>query len=250
MNIYELAPVQALLSAAAWTVGQLSILVEPLVGPDAAAAAAVVLLTLLVRAALIPVGVSQARAARTRRRLAPRIAELQRRHRGRPELLQRRIAELYASESASPLQGCLPVLAQAPVLLAVYGVFIQPRIGGAPNELLSHAASGVGLGDSLVGALAAGTAWRGPAVVFGALIVALVVLAQLSRRLSPLVPPSAGDGAQAVPGMAGVARIAGVLPFATAVVAAFVPLAAAIYLTVTTAWTLGERLVLRRVIGA
>ncbi len=36
-------------------------------------------------------------------------------------------------------------------------------------------------------------------------------------------------------------------PFITAVVAVFVPLAAGIYLLVTVLWTLGERLILRRV---
>ena len=41
----------------------------------------VVLLTLAVRALLVPVGVSQAKAERDRARLAPRLAELQRRGR-------------------------------------------------------------------------------------------------------------------------------------------------------------------------
>ena len=57
-------------------------LLEPFAGV-ASAAAAIVLVTLLVRAALIPVGVSQAKAERTRARLAPRIAELRRRTRTR-----------------------------------------------------------------------------------------------------------------------------------------------------------------------
>ncbi|MBF0816135.1 membrane protein insertase YidC [Microbacterium paludicola] len=247
MNIYDLAPVQALLSAASWAVGQLSILVQPLVGEGASAAVAVVLLTLLVRTALIPVGISQARAARTRRRLAPRLAELQRRHRRQPEILQRKVAELYASEKASPLQGCLPVLAQAPILLAVYGIFVHPRIGGAPNELLAHAVFGVGLGDSLVGGIVAGTASAASIAVFAVLIAVIAVVAQLSRRLQPVELPVGGAAA---PGAEGLVRVVSLLPFATAAIAAFVPLAAALYLAVTTAWTLGERLVLRRLLGA
>ena len=49
---------------------------------------------------------------------------------------------------------------------------------------------------------------------------------------------------------AGVARLASLLPFTTALVAAFVPLAAGLYLATTTAWSLGERLVLARVVGS
>ncbi len=41
-------------------------------------------------------------------------------------------------------------------------------------------------------------------------------------------------------------RLVGVLQFGTAVAAVFVPLAAALYLLVTVAWTLAQRLILRR----
>jgi YidC/Oxa1 family membrane protein insertase len=42
------------------------------------------------------------------------------------------------------------------------------------------------------------------------------------------------------------ARVAGVLQYGTAVFAVFVPLAATLYLATTVAWTLVQRLVLRR----
>jgi len=42
-------------------------------------------------------------------------------------------------------------------------------------------------------------------------------------------------------------RMLGLLQFSTAVVAVFVPLAAGLYLLTTVAWTLGQRLILRRV---
>ncbi|MDT0179536.1 hypothetical protein Q9S36_04840 [Microbacterium sp. ARD31] len=43
--------------------------------------------------------------------------------------------------------------------------------------------------------------------------------------------------------------VLGALQFATAVVAVFVPLAAGVYLLTTVTWTLGQRVVLRRVYG-
>ena len=42
-------------------------------------------------------------------------------------------------------------------------------------------------------------------------------------------------------------RLLGLLQFITAAIAVFVPLAAALYLLVTVAWTLGQRMLLRRV---
>lgn len=89
-----------------------------------AGALAVVLVTLLVRAALIPAGVAQAKAEQTRARLAPRLRELQKRHRGDRERLQRATMELYRAEGASPFAGCLPLLIQAPIVGLLYSVFL------------------------------------------------------------------------------------------------------------------------------
>ena len=61
MDLYALPPIAALLDGAHALLMGLAALLEPLVGAGSAAAA-VVLVTVLVRAALIPVGVSQAMA--------------------------------------------------------------------------------------------------------------------------------------------------------------------------------------------
>ena len=65
----------------------------------------------VVRALLIPVGVSQVRAEFTRRRLAPQLAELQRRHGKDRETLARKTMELYQAEKTSPFAGMLPLRA-------------------------------------------------------------------------------------------------------------------------------------------
>jgi YidC/Oxa1 family membrane protein insertase len=74
--------------------------------------------------------------------------------------------------------------------------------------------------------------------VFAALFVLLIGVAALTRRLAP-APPADTPGA-------GVIRL---LPFGTVVIAAAVPLAAGLYLLTTTAWTVIERTVLRRVLA-
>lgn len=237
---FSFAPLAVLLDLTSSGLMALTSLLTPLAG-SSAAAAAVVLVTLLVRAVLIPAGIAQARAEQTRARLAPRLREIQKRHRSDPERLQRETMRLYREEGASPFAGCLPLLAQAPVVGLIYAVFLHPTIGGQPNALLTEVLAGVPLGQSLVRAAAAGTADGATWLVFGVVVIAIAAVGELTRRLlrpAPTAPDAPGP--QIAPGLLGV------LHFATAVVAVFVPLAAALYLLVTVAWTLGQRLVLRR----
>ncbi len=208
-----------------------------------AGALAVVLVTLLVRAALIPAGVAQAKAEQTRARLAPRLRELQKRHRGDRERLQPATMELYRAEGASPFAGCLPLLIQAPIVGLLYSVFLHPVIGDHANELLTQTLFGVPLGRNLVGAVRAGTADPATWIVIGCLALAIALVGELTRRLfRPSLPGSPGaSGIPTVP-----AGLLGILQFATALVALFVPLAAGLYLLTTVAWTLVQRLILRR----
>ncbi|WP_119696129.1 YidC/Oxa1 family membrane protein insertase [Microbacterium halotolerans] len=246
MDIYEFPPIRILISAAYWLVTRLSELLEPLAGTGSAAAA-VILLTIAVRIVLIPVGRSQVRAGIIRQRLAPQLAELQRRHKKNPELLQRKTMELYAAEKSSPFAGCLPVLAQTPLLMAVYGLFIRQTIDGHANELLTHTFLGIPLDAGLIGQIAAGTADWGSAAVFVAIMVLIAIVAQASRRL--LMPTTPAERPEGAPDLSRMMRVLSFMPFITAAVAAFVPLAAALYLLTTTTWTLGERIILRRVLG-
>ena len=250
MDLYALPPIAALLDGAHALLMGLAALLDPIVGAGSAAAA-VVLVTLLVRAALIPVGVSQAKAERTRARLAPRIAELRRRHAKDPERLRRELMGLYSAEGTSPMAGCLPLIIQAPIVGVIYALFILPTIAGHPNALLEQQLAGVPLGSSLAGSVASGTLDPGALIVFAMVIGSIALVGELTRRAFRPQPAAgaASDpstGAVAVLGSAGMLRAIGLLQFLTAVIAVFVPLAAALYLLVTVTWTLGQRLVLRR----
>lgn len=243
LDLYAFPPIAAILDAAYSLLMGLSALLEPLAG-SAAAAASVILITLLVRAALVPAGIAQAKAEQMRSRLAPKLRELQRRHKRDPERLQRETMKLYADEKASPFAGCLPMLAQAPVVAIVYALFLHTAIAGHANALLAEQLFGVPLGASLVGAVATGAATASTWAVFAGVLAVIVVVAELTRRA--FRPPVGGSEDASPLAGAGIARVAGLLQFTTAVFALFVPLAAALYLAVTVSWTLAQRLVLRR----
>lgn len=81
---------------------------------------AIILLTLLVRLVLLPLGITQARSMQKMARLAPRQRELQKQHKGNPQTLNQEISKLYKEEGVNPASGCLPLLLQIPVM---YGLF-------------------------------------------------------------------------------------------------------------------------------
>jgi len=251
VDIYSFAPIAAVLDAAYSVVSGLAHLLEPIAG-GASAAIAIVLITLALRTVLVPVGVSQVRAEFTRRRIAPRLQEIQRKYRKNPELLQKKMMELYTSEKASPLAGILPTLLQAPVLSVVYGLFILPTVNGHPNALLTEQLLGASLGTSL-GHLVTTGAFSVDLLVYAALLAVIAAVAFTQRRVAmrfaaPLPGTAvAGAGDPAIPpAMARLNSWLSWLPFITVVFAAIVPLAATLYLTVTTTWTLVERVLLRR----
>ncbi len=251
MNPFDLPPLQALLDLAYAGLMALTDALAPLTGATAAAAA-VVLVTLGVRARLIPVGISQAKAEQGRARLAPKLTVLRTRFRRDPDRLRRETMELYRREGVSPLAGCLPVLAQAPVVGLLYALFLHGEIAGHANTLLTETLLGVPLGTSLVGSLTQGLADGGTLLVCGGVVLIIAAVGEATRRLLPVVmptpPDSARDPRSASPDFSrALTGIAGPLQFATAVIALFVPLAAGLYLAVTVSWTLGQRVILRRV---
>lgn len=240
MDLFAIPPVATILDLAYTGLMSLSHLLEPLAG-TASAAFAIVLVTLVVRALLIPTGIAQARAEQVRARLAPRLRELQKRWRKNPERLQRETMQLYRDERTSPFAGCAPVLAQAPIVGILYAVFLHPVIAGHPNALLDETLAGVPLGTSLVGAIGAGTVDIPTAIVGAALVLAIAAVGEITRRVFRMQPPTADSPGPSIP-----TGILGALQFASAVVALFVPLAAGLYLLVTVTWTLVQRILLRR----
>jgi YidC/Oxa1 family membrane protein insertase len=242
MDLFSFPPIAATLDAAYAALMGVAALLHPLVG-TASAAAAVVLVTLVVRAILIPTGVAQAKAEQTRARIAPRLLALQRKYKNDRERLQRETMQLYADEKASPFAGCLPVLIQAPIVGVIYALFLNAVIAGHSNDLLVEQLFGVPLGSSLIAMAGDGGVTLATGVVFGVVIAAIAGVAEITRRV--LRPQTAAE--PSMTGSAGALRLVGLLQFATAVVAAFVPLAAGLYLLVTVSWTLVQRLVLRRI---
>lgn len=210
----------------------LSQLLAPLAG-GLAAAAAVVVFTLAVRLALAPLSFTALRGQARAAAFQSRVAELRARYSGQPDRLQREVTALYAAESGGLLAGCLPLILQLPFFSVIYRLLQSATVGGRPNALLTSRLLAAPLGSHwLTGA--------GPASAQG--LVFLGVFALIAAACFAL----ASIARSAAPAPAAATWLTRALPYLTVVVAAFVPLAASLYLLTSTAWTAAERAIWRR----
>jgi YidC/Oxa1 family membrane protein insertase len=207
-----------------------------------AAVAGVVLLTVAVRLLVMPLSFRALRGQAAQARLAPQLQSLRKRYGRQPERLQRELTALYTREGTSAFAGIWPMLVQWPLFSVLYLLFRAATVAGGPNVLLSRDFLGDPLGSHWLSAAGAfsthGAVFLG---VFAVLAAVCWFSARLARRLTA-VPPAEASAASS--GAVGV--LTKILPYVTVVIAAFAPLAAAIYLTTSAAWGIGEREVFRR----
>jgi YidC/Oxa1 family membrane protein insertase len=166
-------------------------------------------------------------------------AALRKKHARQPDRLQRELAALYRAEGTSMFAGFGPMLLQWPFLSVMYLLFRSPTVGGGVNTLLRHDLLGAPLASHWLGGAGPLSA---QGAVFAGLFVLLALLGWLSRRI--FAGPATATAPAAPAGPA--ALLARLTPYITVVIAAFLPLAAGLYLVTTTAWTLAERTLLRR----
>ena len=210
-------------------------LLTPLAG-GLATAAAIVVFTVAVRLLLSPLSYHAFRGQAGLSALQPKVAELRKRYASQPERLQRELTALYQAEGGTMLAGCLPLLLQVPFFSIMYRLFLSKTVDGRGNWLLTR--------DLLTTPL--GSHWLtggGPASTQGLLFLVLFALLAGVGFLTARVTRAAGPAvAAAAPGQpAGLGVLSRVVPYTTVVIAAFVPLAAGIYLLTTTSWTAAER---------
>jgi len=81
---------------------------------------AIILLTALIKAALLPLSLKGQSSMQRMQQLQPRIKELQERHKDDKQKLAQEQMKLWREQGVSPFGGCLPTLIQIPVFIALY----------------------------------------------------------------------------------------------------------------------------------
>ena len=85
---------------------------------------AIILLTCIVRALLFPVAQRQFASMASMRKVQPKMKTLQERYKEDKPKLQEEMMKLYREEKVNPLAGCLPILIQMPIFIALYKVLM------------------------------------------------------------------------------------------------------------------------------
>ena len=86
---------------------------------------AIVLLTIIIKSVFYPLNHASARSMAKMKVIAPKLKKLQEQYANDKQQLQVKMMELYKTEKINPLGGCLPILVQIPVFIALYWVLLS-----------------------------------------------------------------------------------------------------------------------------
>jgi YidC/Oxa1 family membrane protein insertase len=104
---------------------------------------AIILVTLLIKLAFYRLSAASYRSMAHMRKVQPKIMALRERYKDDRAQLNEKMMELYRTEKINPLGGCLPVVVQIPVFIALYWVLLESvELRHAPFMLWIHDLSG------------------------------------------------------------------------------------------------------------
>lgn len=81
---------------------------------------AIILMTVVLRALLLPLNLKQMRSMQKMQELTPKRQALEKKYKNDPQKLNQAIMEMYKEEGVNPFAGCLPLLVQLPILWAMF----------------------------------------------------------------------------------------------------------------------------------
>ena len=86
----------------------------------------IILFTIVVKVLLLPLTIKQTKSTKAMQDIQPKILEIQTKYKDKPEKQQQEIMKIYTEAKINPLAGCLPLLIQMPILIALFSVLREP----------------------------------------------------------------------------------------------------------------------------
>ncbi len=199
-------------------------------------------LTLVIRAALIPLFVKQIKSSRNMQLIQPKARELQKKYGHDRERLAQETMKLYKDTGTNPFASCLPILVQMPIFLALFRLIDRAANGEKRGvltddqvESLSNATwLGAQIADRFVGA----DTWH-VQVLAAALVLGMTATTFLTQRqlMSKNMPADAMTGPYAQQQK----MLLYVLPLVFAVGGVAFPIGVLVYWTTSNLWTMGQQ---------
>jgi YidC/Oxa1 family membrane protein insertase len=118
-GLVSVVVVQAVLNAIGWCLAKVYDVV-PNYGIT------IILFTIGIRIVLLPLGIKQIQSMRAMQAIQPEMKRIQQKYKGDRTRLSEEQMKLYKEHGVNPLGGCVPLLAQFPVLIALYAVLRLP----------------------------------------------------------------------------------------------------------------------------
>ncbi len=84
----------------------------------------IIFLTILIKLAFFPLSAASYRSMAKMKLVTPKMTAIRERHQGDPQKMNAAMMELYKTEKINPLGGCLPIVVQIPVFIALYWVLL------------------------------------------------------------------------------------------------------------------------------
>ncbi len=134
-----------LYTAVSWIIVQFHTFYSLIFNPDSGWAwgLSIVSLVVLIRICLIPLFVKQIKATRNMQVLQPKMKAIQERYKHDKQRQSEEMMKLYKESGTNPLSSCLPIIAQSPFFMALYGVLHNiasgHQVGVIHAELLNSA---------------------------------------------------------------------------------------------------------------
>ncbi len=209
----------------------------------------IVLLTIVVRAALIPLTLKQIKSMVRLQALSPKMKEIQAKYKEDKQRQQQEIMALYKQEGVNPFGSCLPLVAQLPVFVSLYYMLRQSlRADICPTVQPGYNAALHKVTDTTHTVVCGG---HNAGFLFihdltnkatGATLVVLLIL-YVGTQLASTIMMS---GTQTDPNMR---RVMMFMPLVFVLVVIRFPAGVLVYWITTNTWTIGQQYVVKRRMG-
>ncbi|HOJ93339.1 MAG TPA: YidC/Oxa1 family membrane protein insertase [Dictyoglomaceae bacterium] len=96
---------------------------------------AIILLTIFVRIILYPLTHAQLKSILLQQKIQPEVKKIQEKFKDDPQAMNRELMILYQQYKINPMMGCLPLIIQFPILIALYQLLLNYKYTATPSFL-------------------------------------------------------------------------------------------------------------------
>jgi len=90
---------------------------------------AVLVMVIIVRTLILPLTIKQVKSSRAMQAIQPELQKIQKKYKDTPEKVQQETMRLFQENKVNPMAGCLPLIVQMPIFIALYNsIYYNPHL--------------------------------------------------------------------------------------------------------------------------